>query len=730
MENKININLNGQFYSKFSNENNYSPESQKCIEETVYELLNQETNANKPGILLGKVQSGKTRAFIGIMALGFDNHYDIVVVLTKGTKALARQTLRRLREEFNYFINVTNEVRVYDIMAINDNLTKYNLNKKLIFVVKKEDDNMRRLEELFFNNYPDLAARNILIIDDEADFASIGFSSSKEFGLKMNVIASQISNFRKQLSNRCDLLQVTATPYSLYLQPEEIVVQGEVFQPIRPAFTKLVPIHDKYVGGKEYFEMKDDETLLNYHLWEEVPEKELEVFSKPHGSYLNNIMTSESLSKFREAIINFIVGASIRRIQNKKSNEKESMYSFIMHTDVSKAKHNWQAELVSQLKMTLEEYAKNGNPLIKDYIKVAYDNLSVSLLKFYKEIPSFDEVTNEVMNAMLEEYLGIYTVNSDSDIETLLNDNGQLSLENPFNIFIGGQILDRGITIENLIGFFYGRNPHRFQLDTVLQHSRMYGARPAEDMAVTRFYTTNRIYDAMSRMHEIDCALRDGFENNQFDKGVIFIQKDSKHQIRPCSPNKILLSDTMTLLPSARVSPKGFNTTTAPVTKKAVEEIDEIMRNYKPKEKYLIDASLACVILKMISKTFEFEEGYYFDWESFTTTLAYLSGATNDSALKGKIYMMHLNDRNARRKDKLGRFNVKPESTSAADGLHEGGIAKQDAVEIPFLLLLRQNGIKGEGLWKGNPFWWPVVYMPQKMKPLIYSTEKMMAPSE
>jgi hypothetical protein len=55
---------------------------------------------------------------------------------------------------------------------------------------------------------------------------------------------------------------------------------------------------------------------------------------------------------------------------------------------------------------------------------------------------------------------------------------GQLRLRTPLNIFIGGQILDRGITIANLIGFYYGRDPQRFQQDTVLQHSRMYGFRP------------------------------------------------------------------------------------------------------------------------------------------------------------------------------------------------------------------------------------------------------------
>jgi hypothetical protein len=58
----------------------------------------------QPGMLLGKVRSGKTKTFMGAIALAFDNGFDVCVVLTKGTKALAKQTydlfvLRRVRNE-------------------------------------------------------------------------------------------------------------------------------------------------------------------------------------------------------------------------------------------------------------------------------------------------------------------------------------------------------------------------------------------------------------------------------------------------------------------------------------------------------------------------------------------------------------------------------------------------------------------------------------------------------
>lgn len=48
----------------------------------------------------------------------------------------------------------------------------------------------------------------------------------------------------------------------------------------------------------------------------------------------------------------------------------------------------------------------------------------------------------------------IKEVNSDKDIEKLLDANtGELKLENSLTIFVGGQVLDRGITIPSLISF-------------------------------------------------------------------------------------------------------------------------------------------------------------------------------------------------------------------------------------------------------------------------------------
>src|SRR3989338_4224934 len=167
----------GNFYTTLMTRRKDDAALKSCMEETVTRLIESDTSLKKPGILLGKIQSGKTRAFIGVIALAFDNGYDIAVVLTKGTKALSEQTIQRLREDSDGLgiFEESNQIQIHDIMFFPESLPEFVLNQKLILVSKKEDDNLRRLLRAVTETYPALQEKKMLIIDDEADFASISF---------------------------------------------------------------------------------------------------------------------------------------------------------------------------------------------------------------------------------------------------------------------------------------------------------------------------------------------------------------------------------------------------------------------------------------------------------------------------------------------------------------------------------------------------------------------------
>jgi len=228
---------------------------------------------------------------------------------------------------------------------------------------------------------------------------------------------------------------------------------------------------------------------------------------------IDNIFGTSKLEMLKKSIVNFIVGACIRRLQQAKQNKKQEHYCFLVHIAITKISHFWQGEIVNNLSEQLEKLLESKNTLVEDLIKTSYDDITASIKFEFDDnifIPTYSEVLNMAKDVISQGMLSVQVVNSeDKNIEYRLDENGQLRLRTPLNIFIGGKVLDRGLTIRNLIGFYYGRNPRKTQQDTALQHSRMYGNRSKEDLVVTRFYTTIDIYHKLSTINEYDITLRE-----------------------------------------------------------------------------------------------------------------------------------------------------------------------------------------------------------------------------
>ncbi len=619
------INTAGTFYNQLSKKRRDSADLKSCIEKTVTKLLESETDLKNPGILLGKIQSGKTRAFLGVIALAFDNGYDIAIVLTKGTKPLTEQTLKRLNNDFKDFIS-EKLLQVHDIMSFPGNLTKYELDQKMVVVAKKQIDNLRNVLDAITTKYPELKGRKMLIVDDEADFAGLSFHKNKETGnMEQGTLANKIDEIRTNAS-KSDFLQVTATPYSLYLQPDNLDGDNMVFLPKKPAFTEILPEYENYRGGDYYFLESENEESPAFCLYEELPDEEVVLLKAKkklgradrRSFKIEDVFNAKEFKMLRRAIMNFIVGGCARRIQQEKLGIKKEDYAFLLHTDIARITHSWQEEIVTRLSSELIEISQKNEKLLTEMVQESYNDLirSMNLARSFYEmsdlpVPTLDEVISAVKDALAREMLLVQKVNSDEDVKFLLDDSGQLRLRTPLNIFIGGQILDRGITIKNMIGFYYGRNPKRFQQDTVLQHSRMYGARTKEDLGVTRFYTTRNIYEIMRRIHEFDSALRAAFLKGEHDNGVYFIRKDESNKLVPCSPNKIMRSNIITLKPYKRLLPIGFQTDYKTKIKKDIEDIDKKIDSLKQdgdfKNPFLINLGVANEIIDLISKTLLFD---------------------------------------------------------------------------------------------------------------------------
>ncbi len=313
------------FYARLRKKRDDDEGLSDCIERVVNQLDNNSTTNDRPGMLLGKIQSGKTRGFVGTIARAFDRDFDIALVLTKGTKTLSEQTVVRLNADFKEFID-EDELLVHDIMKLPDNLTRSELKRKIVIVAKKQVQNLSRLIN-FIDDHPELKNRRVLLIDDEADLASIRFVHKQgEPDIEQGKIAEQVDHLRRMVKGIA-FLQVTATPYSLYLQPEdyeEAAAGDYVFKPKKPAFTELLPIHGGYVGGDDYFGGYGEDNPRHY-LVVNVSSEEQDALRRPDKRRIkaDAVLENPNTTGICRAIITFIIAVCVRQWQQEELGEKK-----------------------------------------------------------------------------------------------------------------------------------------------------------------------------------------------------------------------------------------------------------------------------------------------------------------------------------------------------------------------------------------------------------------------
>ena len=729
-------------FDDFKARNKPSEELSTCIVQAADVLLKPEISASealKPVMLYGKIQSGKTRAFVGVMSIAFDRGVDIVVVYTKGTNALATQTVSRMKNEFDHFkpgndLHQQYTIVVHDVLDFkNQMLTDYELNtRRHIIVCKKEAKNTRLLKEIFESSMI-MRQKKVVVIDDEADFGGISFyRDSKAGGVKVGANAKNITETVKVIPD-CRNMLVTATPYSLYLQPDGVVqlINGEI-RPLRPRHTEMVPVHSKYVGGKQYFIDSANEESMYHSVFHPLSEDCIRVLCKRDQRYLANIAKSGKLHDFRYAIIQYLVGTAIRSVQEEAGGILYKS-SLVMHIEISKAAHEWQRDLLNAFLEHLKHHVFCTHPddgSFEEMITTVYEEFSETRkcgaaegLLEDSSTPLLKCVIERIVKLFNTSAIHVQVVNSDEDVANMLNASGQLDLKHEANIFIGGSILDRGITIENLIGFVYGRAPQNMQMDTVLQHARMYGARKMADMAVTRFHTTNQLFDRLRRINAMDEALREQFEKATSEGKELqnpFVCRDPNMKINSCAPSRLLIASISTIAPQSRHLPVGFQTDCQTNIQSTISQIEAAIlsspefHNQDENGIFKIDRNLAIKILRLIRTTYIYNrpidnnEGLEWDVEEMIGVLEWALDKNSH------LYCLRRENREIKRVRANGGFADAPD-----DGHTDLAPARAKAIDLPVLMLIRENGAVDKG-WRGTPFYWPVLIVQKNVRSAIY----------
>ena len=309
-----------------------------------------------------------------------------------------------------------------------------------------------------------------LIIDDEADQASLNTLENKADGNKSKInerIVELRSFFEKNT-----YLQVTATPQALFLRTQ--------LHYFRPKFTVLSHPGSDYVGGEDFF--GDQSKLVR-----EFDLNDITVLA-PGPQPSPTLEIPKSLLK---ALDTFMIGATFKRTK-----EPDQNCAFLCHVSTRTADHKHIVDLLRRYKTDLAAGVKGQNQAVIKRLKAAFDDLALT----HKELThiKFESLVETI--GFLSAGINVKLVNGETDED--------VAVESPYNLFVGGNKLGRGVTIKNLLVSYYGRHPRNPQADTVLQHARMYGYR-RKDIGLLRLFLPPELHTVFKAINKMERGLRD-----------------------------------------------------------------------------------------------------------------------------------------------------------------------------------------------------------------------------
>lgn len=465
------------------------------------------------GLVVGYVQSGKTANFTALIAKAADAGYRFIIVLAGIHDELRQQTQIRIDRELTGHNNLNLEG---DFIAWNDyeearrwhNLTSAGwldgketgefsgkgINKfKDIFlskerpvlaIIKKNVKIMERLIKWIENSEEkDRINVPILIIDDEADQASVDGNANKEDTdpTKTNEKIRKII----ELFFRKAYVGYTATPFAnVFIQHDsEHENLGDDLYPRN--FIHSLPEPRGYFGTRRIF--ADD--LDNYFV------KTIKEFQKEKKDLADlGIITTDLVS----SVYDFIIGIALRKLRGQEN----MPMSMMINVDHRVNKMNRIGEVLKDYVLkTLPEYYDI------DAIEAAFIKYILDSKKLNEKLASdnyfydWKIVKDEIIKVIKSKTIKISVLNSSNEDKLDYAKDPSMKV-----IAVGGNKLSRGLTLEGLMVTFYLRESKQY--DTLLQMGRWFGYRKGYEDLV-RIYTNNTLWRQFKDLAIVELEFRE-----------------------------------------------------------------------------------------------------------------------------------------------------------------------------------------------------------------------------
>ena len=485
------------------------------------------------GLVIGDVQSGKTATYSGLICKAADAGYKVVILLTGVTESLRKQTQERVEEGIigctirvdkkgNHGTTISRvgvgldnkEIRATAFTSYEDDfkgnasqiVSSISSHRSLVvFIVKKNVSVLNKLHNWLVEQnkdvLDDLIHEPMLLIDDEADNASVNTKKDKLDPTKTNKIIRKICN----AFNNVTYVGFTATPFANVFIDPDTTKEMENTDLFPEHFIYVLPTPSTYIGATSIFSKSSKYySSLKFITDIEEPEPEyikdadpIELMEREFYYKHTKEWCGVLPDSLDESLYSYFIANAIRDVRGDMSKPRTMMVNMSRFVKVQKhiKEHieNFYKSVYDCINIDFSDDIKLNQELdvYKNFVKVwnkHYSNLGIGR----------DKVLNKSVLLKAIDKIQVIVVNSGKDSSKLdYKSNPSLRL-----ITVGGLALSRGLTLKGLMTSYFYRNTATF--DVLMQMGRWFGYRYNYDdlCQIWTSETSARWYEEISKSTE------------------------------------------------------------------------------------------------------------------------------------------------------------------------------------------------------------------------------------
>ena len=444
---------------------------------------------SRRGMVVGHVQSGKTANYTGLICKAADAGYRLIVVIAGIHNNLRNQTQIRIDEGFigrdtgrlahankaqrqkiigvgqfdqrEFPVSLTNTLRDFNKATATTNTSQIGqYNVPVVLVVKKNSSTLKNLlewlKEHSVHQGTRMVSQPMLLIDDEADNASINTAYSRDEVTRIN---GQIRELLSLFHRSC-YVGYTATPFAnIFIDPDtdDEALKQDLFP---RHFIIGLDAPSNYFGAQKVFlDARDRHIRLIDDNEDILPMKHK--IDHPVDVLPNSLV---------RAVRSFIVARAIRNARSQQASHASMLVNASRFTDVQGRLRSRVADIVSKIRDAVAVDGGKG--------RAALQNPEIAALHavWEAEYADAEGASWSEVQARLHEVLiaaRVVEVNASKRSQPLNYDQG--GEHGVTVIAVGGFSLSRGLTLEGLTVSYFLRNSMMY--DTLMQMGRWFGYR-------------------------------------------------------------------------------------------------------------------------------------------------------------------------------------------------------------------------------------------------------------